>query len=107
LLDEYGQYENLPETIKAPVLEITHHRLDSINQKKYRFLDHLPVYSVFSFVELDLKDQLSKKILDFYKTDLQEREKFRLAQKQKEQELEKLNPQKYFFMSLIIPKAKN
>ncbi len=36
LLDEYERYEYLPAVIKAPVIEIDHFRLDSLQQKKYK-----------------------------------------------------------------------
>ena len=52
--------------------------------------------SLFSFVEIDLAKLLSTETLEFHKESLQEREKFRMTQKQKEQELDKLMPQKYF-----------
>ena len=50
--------------------------------------------SMFSFVEIDLSELLSTETLELHKEGLREREKYRLVQKQKEQELDKLMPQK-------------
>ncbi len=62
---------------------------------------------MFSFVEVDLKEQLSAETLELHKAGLQEREKYRLAQKQKEQELEELMPQKFDFRQAEDKKITN
>lgn len=93
-VDDYGQCEYLPPKIKAPVIEIHNYRLTPGNRKRYKFLSHLPLQSVFSFVEVDLKGLVSANTLRFHRSEFKEREKHRLMQKQKEEELEKLKPQK-------------
>ena len=60
-----------------------------------RFLDHLQLKTQISFVELDMSELLSKETIKYYKGQFLKREKIRLANKQKDQELDKLKPQKY------------
>jgi len=102
LLDDYRQYEYLPKVIKAKVLEIDNYRLSINNKRRYKFLSHLPLQSVFSFVEVDLKELVSAGTLYFYRAEFKEREKHRQVQKEKEEELEKLMPQKYLLCLVIV-----
>lgn len=101
LLDDYGQCEYLPNVIKAPVIEVDDYRLSPNNRKRYKFLSHLPLQSVFSFVEVDLKELVTAETLNYHRAEFREREKYRQVQKEKEEELAKLMPQKYHLLKEI------
>ena len=61
----------------------------------YRFLDHLPLNSIFSFVEIDLTSIVSPEVLERHKESFQEREKTRSERTEKERAADKLLDKKY------------
>ena len=93
-MDEYGKYEYLPVSFKATIIEINNYRLSYGNKKRYKFLQYLPLQSMFSFVEVDLKELVSPETLKLHWAELQDREKFREIQKIKDEELEILKEEK-------------
>jgi len=58
-----------------------------------------------SYMELDMKRLISGEMYKFYQNQFAERERYRLELKQKEQELDKFMPQKYFQMQFNIDLA--
>jgi len=61
---QYQDTKDLPPVIEAPVIEIRSFQQTDLTQRRYKFLNHLPLSSNINFVELELKDFLTA---DIYK----------------------------------------
>jgi hypothetical protein len=73
----------LPCQVTAKVVEVEHIVMDEDAERRYRFLNHLPMLSDFYLCELDLRGIVSQETLDFFKPELKKREKQRKAKAMK------------------------
>jgi hypothetical protein len=69
----------LPPRIRAKVLQIETHRMTHDIRKRFRFVSHLPLSSLFSLVEVDLSPALSVATLDIFGGDIVQRQQARVA----------------------------
>jgi hypothetical protein len=69
----------LPPRIRAKVLQIETHRMTHDIRKRFRFVSHLPLSSLFSLVEVDLSPGLSVATLDMFGADIAQRQQARVA----------------------------
>lgn len=58
LIQHYGGYESLPSSLKVKVLEMEPVTQTEATRKRYRYLSHLPLTTIFQLCEVDLRDQL-------------------------------------------------
>lgn len=64
----FGSLENSPHQIKANVIEKQYLSMTEALRKRYRFLLHLPVTTVFEWVEIDMIDIVDKETLFIFKS---------------------------------------
>lgn len=64
----YGSLEKSPQTIRGKIVQITCCTMNEDLRKRLRYLQHLPVSSVFEVVELDFSHGIiSKDVFDVFK----------------------------------------
>jgi len=85
----FGSLENSPQHIKATVIERQYLSMTEALRKRYRFLLHLPITTVFEWVEIDLTDVVSQETLFIFKSNLDERKAVRDRRARDEQRLAK------------------
>jgi hypothetical protein len=95
----------LPDTIEGKVVEIERMHLTPDTRSRLRFLSHLPIYSDFCLVEIELGGILSRETTLVHKNELQKRKQSRqnrvnadkradaLAQKKEEDRINELKTQ--------------
>jgi len=59
---QYQDTKDLPSMIEAPVIEIRSFQQTEVTQRRYKFLNHLPLTSNINFVEPELKNILNEEI---------------------------------------------
>jgi len=64
----FGCLENSPQQIKAIVIEKQYLSMTEALRKRYRFLFHLPITTVFEWVEMDLTNIVSQETLFIFKS---------------------------------------
>jgi len=64
----FGSLENSPQKIDAIVIEKQSLSMTEASRKRYRFLLHLPITTVFEWVELDLTNIVSRETLFIFKS---------------------------------------
>lgn len=64
----FGSLENSPPQINAIVVEKQYLSMTEALRKRYRFLLHLPITTVFEWVELDLCDVVNQETLFIFKS---------------------------------------
>lgn len=64
----FGSLENSPQQIDAIVIEKQSLSMTEASRKRYRFLLHLPITTVFEWVELDLSNIVSQETLFIFKS---------------------------------------
>lgn len=85
----FGSLENSPQQIKAIVIEKQYLSMTEALRKRYRFLLHLPITTVFEWVEMDLTNIVSQETLFIFKSNLDERKAIRDRRARDEQKLAK------------------
>jgi len=87
LLSEFGSYDTVPLSLEGTILELEELTQTEKTRKRYKALSHLPLTSIFQFVEIDLSEIASPKTLKIFSEDLkrrqQRREKLLLELKRK------------------------
>lgn len=58
LLQHYGDYESLPSSIEADIVELESVTQTEGTRKRYRYLSHLPLTAHFQLCEVDLSEML-------------------------------------------------
>ena len=89
LQDQFKEIKEMPKILRGRLLEAETQHLTAGLKKKYSYLNHLPLNSTFTFVELDLKDILKPDILMANLKILEERKEHREKEKEKEKEEKK------------------
>lgn len=74
----------LPDFVSGRILEVQNIHLTPDTQRRMPFLDHLPLYSDISFVELDLSQAMSKEAKKKFQPKLAQRRKKRQSKAQAE-----------------------
>jgi hypothetical protein len=64
----FGCLENSPQLITANVIEKQYLSMTEALRKRYRFLLHLPITTVFEWVELDLANIVNPETLFIFKS---------------------------------------
>lgn len=64
----FGCLENSPQQINATVIEKQCVSMTEALRKRYRFLLHLPITTVFEWIEIDLTDVVSQETLFIFKS---------------------------------------
>jgi len=64
----FGSLEKSPQQIDAIVIEKQSLSMTEASRKRYRFLLHLPITTVFEWVELDLTNIVSQETLFIFKS---------------------------------------
>lgn len=64
----FGSLENSPQQINATVIEKQYLSMTETLRKRYRFLLHLPITTVFEWVELDLSNIVNHETLFIFKS---------------------------------------
>lgn len=64
----FGCLENSPQQIQAIVIEKQYLSMTEALRKRYRFLLHLPITTVFEWVELDLTNIVNPETLFIFKS---------------------------------------
>lgn len=64
----FGSLENSPQQIRATVVEKQYLSMTEALRKRYRFLLHLPITTVFEWVELDLSNVVNQETLFIFKS---------------------------------------
>lgn len=64
----FGSLENSPQQIEAIVIEKQYLSMTEALRKRYRFLLHLPITTVFEWVELDLANVVNQETLFIFKS---------------------------------------
>lgn len=64
----FGSLENSPQQIKAVVIEKQYLSMTEALRKRYRFLLHLPITTVFEWVEIDLTNIVNSETLFIFKS---------------------------------------
>ncbi|KAL5241094.1 hypothetical protein ACI65C_008504 [Semiaphis heraclei] len=85
----FGSLENSPQKIDAIVIEKQSLSMTEASRKRYRFLLHLPITTVFEWVELDLTNIVSRETLFIFKSNLDEKKAIRDRRARDEQRLAK------------------
>mmetsp|Transcript_5743 Transcript_5743/g.8033 ORF Transcript_5743/g.8033 Transcript_5743/m.8033 type:complete len:575 (+) Transcript_5743:139-1863(+) len=73
LLNEFGSFEQCPETIEGKIMEIESEFQSEKMRKKFKFIGHLPLNTSFEFVEIDLRKIVSKEAFRPYQDEIQKR----------------------------------
>jgi len=89
LLQQYGSFEKLPDTIEAKIIELEDMSQTEGITKRYRFLNHLPLSSQFLFVEVDMRQLVSKESIYPHLDEIQRRIRRRKTTKRKDEEEKK------------------
>lgn len=84
LLAEYVNEESLPAVISGRILEIEMHQVTPQIKNQYKFLSHLKIGSLFFFIEIDLKQNVSNHTLKTFHNLLKDRAKIRNSIKREE-----------------------
>eukprot|EP00042_Codosiga_hollandica_P023980 m.98159 g.98159 ORF g.98159 m.98159 type:complete len:601 (+) comp51386_c0_seq2:509-2311(+) len=84
LLQHFGSYEALPDTVEAPVIEVERITVDEQVRARYKVLSHLPLGCSMVLCELDLRGVVSPQALTAFAEALHRRELHR-RQRQKEE----------------------
>lgn len=66
----FGSLENSPELINAVVVEKQYLSMTEALRRRYRFLLHLPITTVFEWVEIDLTNIVNQETLFIFKSKL-------------------------------------
>ncbi|XP_050536694.1 RING finger protein 10 [Daktulosphaira vitifoliae] len=85
----YGSLENSPQKLTAIVYEKQYLSMTESLRKRYRFLLHLPISTVFEWVEIDMVEIVSPEIFDLFKSNLDDRKIKRDRRAYEEQRLTK------------------
>ncbi|VVC33085.1 Hypothetical protein CINCED_3A022956 [Cinara cedri] len=85
----FGSLENCPLQIEAIVIEKQYLSMTETLRKRYRFLLHLPITTVFEWVEIDLTNIVNQETLFIFKSNLDERKAKRDRRARDEQRLAK------------------
>lgn len=64
----FGSLENSPQEIKATVIEKQYLSMTEALRKRYRFLLHLPITTVFEWVEINLENIVNQETLFIFKS---------------------------------------
>jgi len=64
----FGSLQNSPQQIKAIVIEKQYLSMTDATRKRYRFLLHLPITTVFEWVEIDLTNVVNQETLFIFKS---------------------------------------
>ena len=91
LLNEFGEYKNLPESIESRILELEEITIDEVSRKRFKFLSCLPLTSVCYICEIDMRSLVSKKSLD----PLLPKIKKRIYARKQKKHIEKKEAEKY------------
>jgi len=85
----YGDFSQFPSTLLPRVEHVSSVTIDEALRKRVRYVDHLPLGCVVSFLECDWSDLVSEEILKSFATELQRRRKThheKAAQEERERE---------------------
>jgi len=62
MIEDFGEESYFPEDLKSKILNVKRLVYTKEMKKRYKFLSHLPIYSEFYFIEIDMKNILKEKI---------------------------------------------
>lgn len=84
LLAEFQNEESLPVVFSGKILEIEMHQVTPQIKNQYKFLSHLKVGSLFFFIEVDLRQNVSNHTMKSFHNILKDRAKIRSSIKREE-----------------------
>ncbi|KAK9763520.1 hypothetical protein K7432_009718 [Basidiobolus ranarum] len=84
LREEFGAYENFPDEISAPMISLEESTINPDLRKRFKYLSHLPISCDITFVEIDLKNIVSKKTFNMFANELRQRNTKRKQKERKE-----------------------
>ncbi|ORX92306.1 hypothetical protein K493DRAFT_263583 [Basidiobolus meristosporus CBS 931.73] len=102
LREEFGAYENFPDEISAPMISLEESTINPELRKRFKYLSHLPVSCDITFVEIDLKNIVSKKTFNMFANELRQR-KSKRKQKERKEERQRLLAQEPLYKSNRTP----
>lgn len=86
----YGSLEHSPQTIRGKIVQIECCSMNEDLRKRLKYLQHLPVSTVFEVVELEFEPGIvSRDVIDVFKDDLLHRRKMRQRREREEIKREK------------------
>jgi len=86
----FGSLELSPQNIRGRIVQIKNCSMNEDLRKRLKYLQHLPVSSVFEIVEIEFEHgTISKDVYDIFKDDLLQRRKFRQRREREENKREK------------------
>ncbi|KAG5676281.1 hypothetical protein PVAND_006129 [Polypedilum vanderplanki] len=87
----YGSLEKSPQTIRGKIVQIECCSMNEDLRKRLKYLQHLPVSSVFEVVEIEFEEGfISEDVIDVFKDDLLNRRKKRQRREREEKKREKV-----------------
>ncbi|XP_075248888.1 E3 ubiquitin-protein ligase RNF10-like isoform X2 [Convolutriloba macropyga] len=90
LLKEYGSLENCPVSISGQIVDLCEVRVDESFRNSYRFLAHLPLATVVTFAELDLRPPvLSRQTLKYFADEIRVRKEEKDKKRKEERKRER------------------
>jgi len=103
----FGSLQNSPQQIKAIVIEKQYLSMTDATRKRYRFLLHLPITTVFEWVEIDLTNVVNQETLFIFKSNLDERKAIRDRRIRDEQRLAKRIEERSYKKQSLPPEWHN
>jgi hypothetical protein len=94
MMKEDERFENFPTKLSTKILEIEENKITTENRKKFSYLGHLPIDTVFYLIEVEMGDVVSKETMNHFKNELDLRKNKRKNKKskiikEKEEEMKK------------------
>eukprot|EP01103_Thecamoeba_quadrilineata_P012827 TRINITY_DN3406_c0_g1_i2.p1 TRINITY_DN3406_c0_g1~~TRINITY_DN3406_c0_g1_i2.p1 ORF type:complete len:388 (-),score=119.12 TRINITY_DN3406_c0_g1_i2:63-1226(-) len=93
LMEEYGSYEHLPQTIQARILEVEEMILTQEATRRYRYLQHLPLGCGLKFCEIEMKGLVSRRTLAPFLSQLDRRQHRRTTRQRLDAQLDSQSQQ--------------
>ncbi|XP_014220096.1 RING finger protein 10 isoform X1 [Trichogramma pretiosum] len=89
LIQEYGSLENSPKMIEGTVLEKKYECYTEESRHRIRYLEHLPLCSVYEIVEIDMQSLISANVWKKFETQIREKQYKRKKREHAERRREK------------------
>jgi len=90
LLKEYGSLDNCPGTINGQIVDLCEVRVDDAFRSSYRFLAHLPLATVVTFAEVDLRPPVvSRQTLKYFAEEIRVRKEEKDKKRKEERKRER------------------
>ncbi|KAI7880679.1 hypothetical protein K492DRAFT_129774 [Lichtheimia hyalospora FSU 10163] len=86
---EYGDYSHFPLKIQVKVEGVEESSMTEDLRKRFKYLSHLPLACDVTFVEVDLKNLVSKTTLNVFANELKQRDKKRQERVRREERMRK------------------